>query len=390
MPKKNLRNNDPGFYGFGPFGNIIGKKSDVKEVEIDQFGNPVGKKRPAEVTPDNSPSQQRPRTGPPVPNLPSSGDIDMGDTGGEPEQPANNALALRAGGGDQTRGAHETPVIWHSPEYGFKETMTVVIPTTLYFSVNKLPTTVLTSGDIDKNKVEIRLNSPYTPLMSTLVAQSTSSPVAVGVSATKAPDSATNPSTLLTFPYTITSSHKPQWLSYWDKMYEVYTVLETQYEITIANARTASFNHSIVCWERDQYGTSSTGNIMPAGPLDEMINWRGVKEGVISGQDYEQRSSFFKISETWKPGQENRNATNDGDVKTWCATGAVPSPAYVESLHMRFFASPFTQDTHHGVNVEVRLKYIVQFKDLKSVFRYPITGGSGITLTVPDNVLNTD
>ena len=387
MPKKNLRSNDPGFYGFGPFGNIIGKKSDVKEVEIDQFGNPVGAKRPAEVTPDNSPLPQRPRTGPSVPDLPAIADVPM-DTGDKETPEQSTALALR-GGGDQIRGAHETPVIWHSPEYGFKETMTVVIPTTLWVSVNMLPRQVLTSGDIDKNKLEIRLNSPYSPLMSTLVGQSAGSAAVVGVSSSKAPDSATNPATLLRFPYTVTSSHKPQWLAYWDKIYEVYTVLETQYEVTIANARTASFNTAIVCWEQDQYGASSTGNVMPAANLDEMINWRDVKQGIITGQDYDQRSSFFKFKETWKPGQNNRNATNDGDVKTWCATGAVPSPTYVESLHMRFFQSPFTQDVYHAVNVEIRLKYIVQFKDLKSVFRYPVTGGTGIPLTLPDDVLKT-
>lgn len=38
--------------------------------------------------------------------------------------------------------------------------------------------------------------------------------------------------------------------------------------------------------------------------------------------------------------------------------------------------------------MEVRLKYIVQFKDLKSVFRYPISGGTAIQLTLPDDVLH--
>ena len=152
--------------------------------------------------------------------------------------------------------------------FRFKETCTTIIPTTFYFSANALDYASTT-----KNKFEIRLNSPYYPIITpaAFVAQTASSAPSEGISATAAPDSDTNYSTLGTFPFTVTTSHKPQWLSWWEQMYQAYHVMETHYEITIMSARTDNRNSVLVLWEEDQYGSSSTGNIMPDAGLDEMV-----------------------------------------------------------------------------------------------------------------------
>lgn len=297
-------------------------------------------------------------------------------------------LALRAGG-QASQGAHETPVLPREPAYRFKETMTTVIPTTYYFSVNNLG-----FAASSLNKFEIRLNSPYSSIItpSSFVEQTAGAAVATGVSITQAPDGDSNFATLGSFPLTTTTNHKPQWLAYWEKIYEAYHVMETHYEITVMPARSEARTSVLVLWEEDQYGSSSTGNIMPSSTLDEMAEWVGTKQMIIRGTADDNAMNFGKIKSTWKPGRANRNTTNDGDVKTWNTTGAVPNPAYVESLHLRFFRGPLSSQNPAsviGCNVQVKISYIVQFKDLKQQFRYPLTGDSTVTLTLPTDVLKT-
>lgn len=320
-------------------------------------------------------------------------DTNMTDAaGGEPTDSGQSTLALRSGSsGQASQGAHETPVLMREPMFRFKETCTTIIPTTFYFSAN-----VLDYASTTKNKFEIRLNSPYYPIITpaAFVSQTPSSAPNEGISATAAPDSDTNYSTLGTFPFTVTTSHKPQWLSWWEQMYQAYHVMETHYEITIMSARTDNRNSVLVLWEEDQYGSSSTGNIMPDAGLDEMVEWAGTKQRLIRGLNDDNAPNFTKITGTWKPGRANRNTTNDGDVKTWNAIGAIPNPGYVESLHLRFFKGPMSSQNPAnitGCNVQVKLSYVVQFKDLDVRFRYPRTGDTGlpVNLSAPTNTLKT-
>lgn len=343
-------------------------------------------------TEDNVQSSKRPRD-----STPTEGEITQAEgktrrvTVDTPQRPAlmEEATPLLASGG--TLAAKETPVVWHSPTYGFPETHTTIIPTTFYLSAN-----LLGVEKSDKNKVELRLNSPYTPLITTPVTQPTASPRIVGISVDPAPDATTNGASLFAFPTTYTTNHKCQWLKYWEKIYQSYTVLETQYEITVRSAVTNTQCGVSILWEEDQYGNSSTGNTMPDASLDDMANWRGVKRRVISSLEKYDPSpngpSYTTIKGVWKPGMKQTNVKNDGDNKTWSAVGAVPSPTYVESLHLRFFEHMFnTSAAITGANMQIKLKYIVQFKDLNTTFRYPLSVPviEKTTLTVPDDLLKT-
>lgn len=317
-----------------------------------------------------------------------------------------STLALRAGSSSNEQGAHETPVMPHYATIGLPETMTVIIPDTIYLSVNDLDPI---GAEDDLNKIEIRLNSPYSPLVNSgdLVNQTDNTAITQGVSVNMMPNSDTHPAAgtaggVLEFPYTYTTSHKAKWLKWYEQIYDVYHVMETFYEVTIAHARAgASENIAIEClYEEDQYGATSTGNIMPSGRYHQMINWPGVKsvrvDGIGTG-NAQKLPYINKFTGKWRAGQNNHNVTNDGDVKTWSATGAVPSPVYVESLHMRFFRSPltnFAQATNSGYlgcNVQIKLYYKVQFKDLKQQFRYPRTGdeASAIDLIAPTDINQT-
>ena len=294
-----------------------------------------------------------------------------GSGSGDPS--AQVTIQARAGGGATNQfGSHETPVIWHQPDFGFKEVHTTVIPTTFYLSMNKLDHKLTAL-----NKLEVRMNSPYKPWVNdgSIVPQGAGAAIAEGPSVTQANNNSNgnSASSLLSFPVTYTTSHKAQWLAWWEKVYQKYTVLETHYEITVTAANDRNTSGFVVFEEQDAYGTSG-GNIMPDGDLDEMADWRDVKRHYIDGSKArDNRMDSIKIKGVWKPNQVTRNAFNDGDIQTWINTGAIPgSPAYVESLHLRFFKAPFdstniaagTLTPAWGVNVQVKLRYIVQFRDL--------------------------
>ena len=120
------------------------------------------------------------------------------------------------------------------------------------------------------------------------------------------------------------------------------------------------------------------------------IQWYRVQPDVTgSGQ------SYTVIRGKYKPGQAKHNIINDGDVKTWTATatgGTYTAPNMNEILTLNFYRDglAFYKNAGSGgntsCNIEVNLKYIVQFKDLKQRLRYPNTvagasGGTTITQT---------
>ena len=84
-----------------------------------------------------------------------------------------------------------------------------------------------------------------------------------------------------------------------------------------------------------------------------------------------------------------RNVKNDEDVKTWTATNSTPTD-WTEAMTLNFWKAPFNQNGTDlsGVKIQVQLKYVVQFKDLKVQARYPATAlGSTIIQTLPTDAL---
>ena len=182
----------------------------------DAFNQNVKKRTHSEASLDNSGSnaQGAPKSARPERHgLNDMSIVNAGGSGPTPT-PGPQVQARTAGGGGATNqyGSHETPVVWHQPDFGFKEIHTTVIPTTFYLSYNKLDHKYTT-----KNKLEIRMNSPYDPFVNEgdIVVQTAGGAIAEGPSVTQANNNSTgnSASTLLTFPVTYTTSHKPRWLS---------------------------------------------------------------------------------------------------------------------------------------------------------------------------------
>jgi hypothetical protein len=331
------------------------------------------------------------------------------------------AARIGSGGGPGGGVSKETPVSpYPSLSYGLQETHTTVLPWVGWCAAAGL-------DNATPLQLRLRMNAPYDFLDMTTSPNPAADGAVIatkGFYATKVDgvgrytNTTGNPAFPVQFGANATTANeRPQWREYWAKLYDYYTVLGCEYEIhlynpvqmkqsrlityptkTIAAVTYPSVMYReeggfyntdvVIATQFDTYSdtATSTGNVMPQANYEEMrafknINWTPVEGGrkaVIRG--------------TYKPGQAARNIVNDGDVKTWTATGAA-LPNLKEILTLNFFTDPFynardkdfyitagsTEISGTGsqmfgaVNMEIKLKWIVQFKDLKQQARYPNT-----------------
>lgn len=352
------------------------------------------------------------------------------DPMGEPEQePEATPAAARAAGGfaGGNTPSKETPIVNPSAiSYGLQETHTTILPWTGWLSV----------GGLTKRlpaQLRIRMNCPYDMLDVTLQSDPPDAafPSTLGFYGDAFDtNGAISSNASGDFPErfiggTVQATERPAWRDYWAELYSFYTVLGCEYEIILYNPQQAytgrvallphtnaasvmtagltsqligpsKLNTDIVCAvQKDSYSDAQgiTGNVMPITNYSEIrafkhIDWYPVEGG-----------SKKVIRGTYKPGQIKRNIVNDGDVKTWTSTdvsggisGAYPN--LKDMLTLNFFQDPFFNargpDTYNAsgtatatgaartgcCNIEVNVKYIVQYKDLKQQARYPNTATS--------------
>jgi len=157
-------------------------------------------------------------------------------------------LLAAAGASGENGGQHETqmsPVTRWELGY-FTETRSTILPITYYFSMNGL-------NNYDGVVAKIRLNCPYNSLIdNTFVSQTEGSTPVKGLSASAASLTTTNPTPLANFPTTLTLSTPatnstsgsgtvtaanigPAWLAWYQKLYEAYSVIKTEYNINIVS-----------------------------------------------------------------------------------------------------------------------------------------------------------
>lgn len=260
------------------------------EIEIDAWGNTrrVGSeadiqashlgKRPGESISPVSVDKKRLRVEPPqapMADVPSSA---------APAAPVAKAAASMAA--STSTGTGETPVDMHEPELGlFGETHTAILPLRFGCSFVRISNTTFT------NVLKIRMNAPYNILKdSTFVLQTEATAAATGLSTHQTVASATNnadplasfETTLIpsTAPTASTSGSGvvadaqciPAWRAWFEKIYESYHVVETQYRITFVSGETTVGNRTRVYVDKDVYTTSSTGNIMPVDATPLSLN----------------------------------------------------------------------------------------------------------------------
>lgn len=334
--------------------------------------------------------------------LPDLGDLDPMD--GNTEAPEASApLAARAGGGGGPQSvSKETPISQYpSLSYGLQETHTTILPWTGWITATKTGS----ATDWLPNQLKVRMNTPY-DMLDVAIAADPGNGVALagnlfyGVPA----DSAANQSAGR-YPERFTSAsteatEKPGWRDYWACLYDYYTVLGCEYEIEMlcplaAGTSTAGLKVGV---QFDTYSDTagSTGNVMPKTKYSEVIAFKNIKWHTFgAGQTLTNNhiSNRLTIRGSYKPGQAKRNIVNDGDVKTWTATSAT-LPVLKEYLTVNFWVDPLLGSASGTfitpVNMQISLKYIVQFKDLKEQARYPNSLNTGIDITQLLNETNTN
>lgn len=336
----------------------------------------------------------------------SKGDELMERPGGDDGGDAQMAMARvggNDGGGNQV--SKETPISnYPSLSYGLQETHTTILPYTCWMGAAGL-------GKGLPARIDIRTNTPWEIIPYTFPSVPGANGVYSGPTMTisgvdwqgrRALDFADFPQNLGN-----NNNERPAWRDYWAQYYEYYTVLSTEYEIIVHNPTDAAYLETIgvlgettvnyvykhklkgdvvIGEQMDSYSDTqgASGNKMPTTTFYETKQYKNIKWHHVSD-----RGGKTIIRGTVKPGMIKRNVSNDGDVKTWTkinpgssgtqATGELPT--LKEFLTLSFWADPLNTSqlgitggaitNGCGCNIEINMKYIVQFKDLRLQARYP-------------------
>lgn len=324
--------------------------------------------------------------------LPNTQDTNMQEgndsgSGGEPEA-ARASVAASGGNSAQSK---ETPISrYPTLTYGLQETHTTILPWKGWVSYAWL----------DKSaplKLSLRLNSIW-DIFPTSVENLTSGATIAAKAFYNRPigTGAVNAATA-TFPMTMSTTvpgetkERPQWRDWWAQQYEYYTVLGCEWKIVISNVQATRGADVLIAYDQDSYSDTAgaTGNVTPSAPLSEMLAFKGINYKKIEAPNqYEEQgaASTIVLSGTYRPGDIRRNVKNDGDVKTWTATSTtLPTLKDTQNFYIYQdalnYVAPGTISSGAG-NIEISLKYIVQFKDLKNLLRYPTTVGADTDITL--------
>lgn len=327
---------------------------------------------------------------------PSSGmdDVDMGDS--------TTLSAKAAAGGDGGTGTQETPVLLNTRwELGtFTETRSAILPLRFQFSMNRLNTQTGCAFNL-------RLNAPYEITTTSFVAQTASGARIIGCSADAAPDSLVTQGTMLQAyettialsGATVTASGsgvpsdtnlRPAWRKWYEKMYDSYHVVKTEYRLSFKNTRTSADTDANIYYDYDVSTANNTGNTMPVNKTQQYYKtWKNVQQVSIGPKAQANGEKYTAtIAGTWVPGSIAKNTVNATDIKTWYTTGATPTPTWREQLSVLAFmkgGAPAALNTHMDVDVEVH--YYVQYRDLKDDIRYPHSAMTAIDLITPTDNL---
>jgi len=320
--------------------------------------------------------------GPALPNIPDEALVDPTagmeiDQGGEPEAARVGAASTSGSSSQQSK---ETPIsIYPTLTYGLQETHTTILPWSGWVSF----------GWLDKTaplKLALRMNSIWDPFPNAITDLASGGTIAAKAWHNRPVGTGSANQTGAVFPKTMpsgtTTTERPQWRDWWAQVYEYYTVLGCEWKVTITNTETSRNADVVVGIDQDSYSdvAGATGNITPEAPLAEMIAFKGVswkKIDAPSAYEDQSKPNTVVINGRYKPGQIKRNIKNDGDVKTWTATSTT-LPTLKDTSNLYFFQDALNpkapNNTGSGCgNVQIDLKYIVQFKDLKVQARYPNT-----------------
>lgn len=312
----------------------------------------------------------------------------------EPTSETPAAAAARNTGilTDNAKGSRETPVMNVPPTFGLQETHTTVLPYNQYFSVYgtdlRAPVHIIFS--------QVNVNQPMVSTI-THVLENATTAISGGLADRKLIGSqATNwTASSAVFPSQYSSIGSPAWWAYWIKLYDSYTVLGCHWKLLIDNIGIRGHADCMCVWDTETYTALDTTNKFPSvTTIDECRQWKGMNYKVIeatceSGASTAAIQGEFAsaevISGSYKPYQANHLVQNDQDTKTWHKV--TESPTMSEDLHMMVFPSPLATSPATRLNCFLEMKFIVQFKDLKTAVKYPTRAATPIAPTLITDTL---
>lgn len=219
-----------------------------------------------------------------------SGAVDPGT-----EETANASARVGSGGGGPSSVSKETPISpYPGLTYGLQETHTTILPWVGWL------TCAMAKGTSIPKQLKIRLNTPYDMLDVTTETEPAVGAVhSVGGFYGSISDDAKRGPTGVYYPYTFNqtateATERPAWRDYWAALYDYYTVLGCEYEITVQNPNTANGSDIMIAVQKDVYSdeATSTGNVMPLehcghyGIQEHSILQRTVQQAGRSKQHY--------------------------------------------------------------------------------------------------------
>lgn len=353
-----------------------------------------------------------------------------GDTDDEMgEYDDNHRRPTPVPGGDEVKGApggpagasKETPITVARPIYQVPRTQTVVVPMTYYFSV--VVNTQLISTDL-----RIVMNANRGHIISTIPALPTATP-AGGSGVTQFPQhvKASNnlglnkqriPTTRFfrnqaffgtsanteyndalwvgdqssgdAFPVFYDHA-KPANRDMWEKLYNFYTVLGNEWELTIQNAsnpyeigsnQPGVHHDAVALHDYETASVNDINDIIPTGVrLYDCMFWPDSNFTHIPHHD-NGRPLITSIKGRYK-GFGDNSVLNAMDDKRWNKVAELPTKQDI--LHVKFWPDAMGMNNHPGrvrLNVCLTMKQIIQYKGLRQNIKWPSSLSGPFTTSV--------
>lgn len=169
------------------------------------------------------------------------------------------------------------------------------------------------------------------------------------------------------------------WFDYYSNNYKYYTVLGCEYEVTVTNiSQTPGADVMVGCvpTSRVKPPVQTTVNSVThyATPFDA-IAWKGVEWHMVNSDKGKNGiNNILTIKGTYRRGDNKQlEIMNDDKREIWNPLGMLPQVP--EDLSLIFMKAPgaYAPDAARPtVNVLLRMKYIVQFKELIEAMEYPV------------------
>ena len=239
----------------------------------------------------------------------------------------------------------ETPISrYPNLSYGLPETHTTILPYVSWLTI------ACANNDANGVKLPIRMNGINDIYPITTNADPGSGNAFASSGIYTVPAGAAGLRATTTYPYAFASNAaititQPAWSRFWGAMYQYYTVLGCEYEITMVNPNGTVGADVLIAINFDSYtdAESSAENQTPDANLYDLMAFKKMKFKKLSYVRPSSTDNTYVLQGRYKQGMIKHNVRNDSDAKTWTdidTTGEPNIPSLNDMLNIRVFKHP--------------------------------------------------